>query len=393
MPTKGKDGYYHSKVVPAPGVKPVYFRARTLREFNETRQRIIEDYRTGRSARSVAFVDLAEEWWRVVKALRLRPASVHSQRSILKVHILSFFPPQQLARAIRYKDLQSCVDAMQGMARDTIAHVISMLKGICRYAVSEGAMAADYSSALCFPVTSAPAPRSALTADQAASLRSSIGTMPVHIALALLYYCGLRTGEALGLQWADVDFKSRRLHVLRQLNRRTRSIAETKTESSVRWVDMPDELFNILYPLRGLPSLYVASGAANPLPFSRFQYAYVRIMISLGYAHLNDCAAKKEAKCEKSGKPFKPSGNIVTYYSCDFTPHTLRHNYATALYRAQVDPAIAMCLLGHTSYDTTLEIYTDIKNMLDDSIALDDHLFRSLQKVAKKLQIRRSGTF
>lgn len=392
MPKKGKDGYYHSKVTPAKGVKPVYFRARTLREFNQERQRIIEEYRTGRQGRDMSFVDLAEEWFRVVKSPRLRPNSLQSQRSILKVHILSFFPPQQLARAIRYKNLQSCVDHMQGMARDTIAHVISMLKGICRYAVSEGAMAADYASALCFPVTAAPAPRSALTADQAAALRAADAPQPLRVALSLLYYCGLRTGEALGLQWADVDFKSRRLHVLRQLNRRTRSIAETKTASSVRWVDMPEELVAFLLPLRSLPALYVASGAADPLPFSQFQYAYVRLMISLGYAHLNECAAKKAAQCEKAGKAFKPSGNIVTYYTCDFTPHTLRHNYATALYRAEIDPAMAMKLLGHTSYDTTLEVYTDIKNMLDDAVTLDDHLLHAVQKVAEKLQTKRTGT-
>lgn len=392
MPTKGKDGFYHSKVVPAPGVKPVYFRARTLREFNQERQRIIEDYRTGRAVRAVPFVDLAEEWWRVVQVPRLRPASVRSGWSILSVHILRHFPPQQLARAIRYKDLQSCVDAMAGMARGTVAHVISMLKNICSYGVSEGAMEADYASALRFPPTARQESRPALTSDQAAALRAAYRPEPLHIALALEYYCGLRTGEALGLQWANVDFKSRRLRVCRQLNRVSRQIADPKTEASFRYVDMPDELVSLLHPLRGLPAIYVASGKDQPFPVSRFLYGFTSLMISLGFARLNDCAARKEAQCKKAGKTFRPENCIVTYYACDFTPHTLRHNYATALYRAQVDPAIAMKLLGHTSYDTTLSTYTDIRNMLDDAVSLDDHLLASLKKVVEKLQIRRFGS-
>jgi len=389
MPTKGKDGYYHSKVTPAKGVKPVYFRARTLREFNEQRQRIIEEYRTGRQGRNLTFLDLAEEWWKVVKSPRLRPSSASVLRAALNAHVLRFFPPSQLARAIRYRDLQSCVDAMQGMARDTVSRVMGLLHGICEYGMAEGAMDADYSSALRYPLVSRPAPRLALTDDQAAALRAAYTPAPVHIALALQYYCGLRTGEALGLQWGDIDFKARRLHVLRQFNKGTRKIAEPKTENSVRWVDMPEELIQILLPLRGLPSLYVASGTSVPFTNGSYNYQYVKLLSSLGFARLNESAARAEKKAQKEGKPFRPYAN-PNYYECDFTPHTLRHNYATACYRAGVDPAMAMALLGHSSYDTTLSIYTDIQSMLDDSIILDEYLPTVLKKVAQKLELKRS---
>lgn len=390
MPKKGKDGYYHSKVTPAKGVKPVYFRARTLREFNQERQRIIEEYRTGRQGRDLSFVDLAEEWFRVVKVPRLRPSSVSCLRGRLNAHIIRYFPPQQLARAIRYRDLQSCVDSMRGMSRHTVSSVIGLLKGICRYGLAEGAMEADYSSALRLPTVSKSVPRMALTADQAAALRSAIGTKPVHIAVALQYYCGLRTGEALGLQWGDLDFKSCRLHVLRQFNKTTNEITDPKTFNAVRWVDIPDELIRILLPLRGLPACYVVTGDYSPLKANVYRYHFIEMLFSVGLARLNDRAAKAEEAALKSGKHFCPYYQI-SYYDCDFTPHSLRHNYATALYRAQVDPAMAMALLGHSSYDTTLSIYTDIKNMLDDSVSLDDHLPAALAKVAKKLQTKRTG--
>ena len=327
----------------------------------------------------------------MVKAPRLRASSASVLYAALNAHVLRYFSPSLLARAVRYKDLQQCVDAMQGMARDTVSRVIGLLKGICRYGLSEGAMEADYSTALRLPTVSKPKPRSALTADQAAALRAAYTPDPIHIALALQYYCGLRTGEALGIQWGDLDFKSRRLHVQRQFNKGTRKISETKTENSVRWVDMPEELIRLLNPLRGLPSFYVASGTSVPLTYGGYKYQYTKLLYSLGFAHLNDIAARDEAKASKEGKPFRPYAN-PNYYDCDFTPHTLRRNYATALYRAEVDPAMAMILLGHASYDTTLSIYTDIKSMLDDSVSLDDYLPDVMKKVAEKLEMKRSNT-
>ena len=43
-----------------------------------------------------------------------------------------------------------------------------------------------------------------------------------------------------------------------------------------------------------------------------------------------------------------------------FTPHQLRHTYATLLYNAGVDAKSAQEMLGHASVQTTLEIYTHL---------------------------------
>ena len=392
MPTKGKDGFYHSKVVPAPGVKPVYFRARTLREFNQRRQQIIQDYRTGRSGKNMAFVDLALEWWNVIRLPGVKASTAATQRSYLKVHILDVFPPQQLARAVRYKDLQQCVDRMAGMSKSYVNQIIGMLKGICRYGLSQDAMDADYSTALRLPRVAKSEQRSALTADQAAAVRSALSSDPVGIALALQYYCGLRCGESLALRWGDVNFSAARLHVVVQYNKTTRTITDLKNEQSERYVDMPDDLVALLYPLRGLPGIYVCTGSLQPYTYGAFKYHFVRLLLRLGFAHPNENYEKARDKKHKTtgqlSVPFNPN-----YYTCDFTPHNLRHNYATALYRNQVVPEFAMKLLGHKSYDTTMRIYTDIKNMLDDAVSLDPYLPPALEKVANKLQSRRIGAF
>ena len=44
------------------------------------------------------------------------------------------------------------------------------------------------------------------------------------------------------------------------------------------------------------------------------------------------------------------------------TPHYFRHNFATLLYEAGIDPLIAMKIIGHSDYQTTANVYTHIRD-------------------------------
>ena len=46
----------------------------------------------------------------------------------------------------------------------------------------------------------------------------------------------------------------------------------------------------------------------------------------------------------------------------DVTPHIFRHTYATNLYHAGIDIKTAQYLLGHSSIQVTLDIYTHLEN-------------------------------
>ena len=66
-----------------------------------------------------------------------------------------------------------------------------------------------------------------------------------------------------------------------------------------------------------------------------------------------------------------------------FTPHDLRHTYATLLYKSGVDVLTASRLLGHESVVTTLEIYTHLeKSMVKKSIDKFDAYVREIFKEA-----------
>ncbi len=42
------------------------------------------------------------------------------------------------------------------------------------------------------------------------------------------------------------------------------------------------------------------------------------------------------------------------------TPHTMRHNYITMCWEQGIDALITMKLVGHTDYQTTMNVYTHL---------------------------------
>ena len=76
-------------------------------------------------------------------------------------------------------------------------------------------------------------------------------------------------------------------------------------------------------------------------------YSFKRIWLSLMEdAH---CVEEREIKAGTKRK-----NDIVKRLKPTLTPHYFRHNFATLLFEAGVEPLIAMKILGHTDYQETL---------------------------------------
>lgn len=369
MPTKGKDGKYHSKVTPAPGVKPVYFESASLKEFNAKREQIIRDYVEGRSVRDAAFVDMIDEWFRVVKMPRIRSASTRKRYETLLRRVKAGFPRSSLCRAIRYPQLQQYLDSLRGECDDTVSKIKTILSSVCVYAVSEGAMETNYAAALQKPIVKPAAKRTALTEEQASALLTAANGHPYGVIVQIGYYTGLRLGEILGLKWCDIDWSNRLLSVSRAIVEHEHSgknIGALKTEGSERQVPLPDELTSALFPLRGLPTAFVCprpKNAKGPLNQYTFREHFDDILFRAGLA--------------------RRDGKQITR---DVTMHQLRHHYATACYRAGIPLTVAMQWLGHTDSRTTVSVYTDMKKAVFKKETAK-HLAGVLKKVGQKLDL------
>ena len=89
------------------------------------------------------------------------------------------------------------------------------------------------------------------------------GKLWLKIAILLQLECFLRVGELIGLEWRDIDFKSKSISILRQVNH-LKEIGETKNSRIHTSFPVSDELLNLLkmYRLRvgNLKFLFPALG-------------------------------------------------------------------------------------------------------------------------------------
>lgn len=88
------------------------------------------------------------------------------------------------------------------------------------------------------------------------------------------------------------------------------------------------------------------------------------------------CVERREVS-----KETKRKNDNIKQLKPTLTPHYFRHNYATLLFEAGVEPLIAMKMLGHTDYQTTANIYTHLNSEMMKKSSVDmEEVFRRKQE-------------
>lgn len=163
-----------------------------------------------------------------------------------------------------------------------------------------------------------------LTPDQSRQLLQTAADAgdPFLIAWILGFCCGLRRGEILGLQMADIDFAADVIHIQRQLVRVDGLTLETppKTLTSVRDVPMPKGLADRLR--------WCGRGRIVPATPDRLQAAL-------------------DAACTRASVP-------------RITLHGMRHSMAAVAASEGVAIKDLQELMGHAHYSTTADVYAHV---------------------------------
>lgn len=165
---------------------------------------------------------------------------------------------------------------------------------------------------------------------------------------ALLAYSGCRLGEALALEWADIDLTTGRVVVSKTIQRIGGEwvVTEPKTKAGVRVITLPAEAIDALrrQAERRLAKGMQASGggalvfASNGQPLHRATVAH---------------AMRRE--CDRLGLP-------------PVTPHGLRHLHASLLLAQGLPVPAVSQRLGHANSAITMAVYAHAIGK-DDSAA------------------------
>jgi site-specific recombinase XerD len=218
----------------------------------------------------------------------------------------------------------------RGYAPATLARKLSTLRGLCRFLNERGVLPADPTRLLPGPRRRRRLPRVLSLSDVEAMLAAADGTEPLALRdrtlLELLYGCGLRSQEAVGLRLADVDEAQAQLVVHGK-------------GGKTRMVPLGEEAAGAVrrYLGRGRPRLVSREAADDG-----------RLLVS------------------RSGRPLLTSDirRLVVKYSeragiDAASPHMLRHAYATHMLERGADLRVIQELLGHASVSTT-QVYTHV---------------------------------
>lgn len=183
--------------------------------------------------------------------------------------------------------------------------------------------------------------------------------LPVLLGLSL----GLRRGEALGLQWDDIDMDAKTVTIIHSASFRKGGflLSSTKTRNSRRTLIMPDALYIALKDAYNKQQREAAIFGDGYNPY-----------------HLVCCLP--DGMPITSGILQHRFHDVLT--SCGLPSirfHDLRHTNATLMLRNRIPAKIVSAMLGHSSIGITMDTYSHVMtDMQEGAIDVMDGLLKGL---------------
>jgi integrase len=286
----------------------------------------------------------------------VRPKTFASYSQLVKLHInpqlgrlpLSKLGPEHVQRflndrlavgAIRKKE----TDPIKGLSPRTVQYLRAVLRRALGEALKWGLIGRNVATLVDAPRTVKHAIHP-MTAEETKLFLAKCNGNRLEALFTVALAMGLRQGEALGLRWEDVDWKSRVLHVRHSLQRINKKLvlSELKSESSRR--DLP--LIDVIAAgLRAHRSRQLAERLAAGKDWQESGFVFTTTI----------------------GTPLD-ARNVVRNYHETLTGagiplrrfHDLRHGCATLLLAQGVPLKTVSDILGHSQISITADIYAHV---------------------------------
>ncbi|NOT57029.1 MAG: tyrosine recombinase XerC [Deltaproteobacteria bacterium] len=238
--------------------------------------------------------------------------------------------------------------------KSSIGRKLASIKSFFRFLLREGVLERDPTILIGTPKKDQPLPTHLPVDDMFRLLETPANDVPSGVRdraiLEVLYSCGIRVSELVGLNWEHIDANLEVIRVLGKGNHeRIVPIGSKALEALARY---RQELPELIAPKRRQAIIADGMGPTAPVFLnSRGGRLTTRSVARLVGGHARDCGIAVQT-----------------------SPHALRHTFATHLLDAGADLRAIQELLGHSSLSTTQK-YTHI-NL--------DHLMRVYDKAHPK---------
>lgn len=285
-----------------------------------------------------------QRWLDEIAAPRLRPRTLEGYRHHVQRHLVPHLGHLRLQQ-LGPSHVQALINQLvkDGLSPRTIRYVRSVLRAALNQALKWNLVSRNAASLVDLP-RARQHEFKVLDPGQAKALLLASKESRLEGLLSVALAVGLRIGEAMALQWDDVDWDTKTVRIRRALQRSggKTTFVLPKSERSRRVVTLPDFAIDALRRHRatqGKERLLAGAGWEDlGLVFS------TPIGTPLDYSNL-----RREFRRLLTMAALPP-----------MRIHDLRHTCATLLLAQGVNPRVVMETLGHSQIGLTLGTYSHV---------------------------------
>lgn len=311
---------------------------------------------TYRELTKATFKEFSEVWLNSYAAPSVKPSTLAGYKDIIERLLIPTFGYYQITE-IATGHLQAFIaDRLKSVSAKTATNEIVVIKEMFKHALRWGYLKLNPAEYLERPRIVKPEIE-ILSPDEIAMLLEKASS---HYRTAFLtdFLTGMRAGELWGLQWGDIDWNSKRIHVRRSLWKG--NFQTPKSKNSNRQIDIPDMLIHELRKWK-LASPTNENDLVFPSP--------------AGKQSQHDNAVKRH---------FNPALRKAGLRQVSF--HSLRHSNASMRIQAGQNIKYIQSQMGHASINITLDIYGHLFNDANFNRQQVELLENSFQAVRNPLE-------
>lgn len=289
------------------------------------------------------------EWFRtwisVYKEKSVKRGTIIAYKNGFRYYIEPTLGDKKLSK-IRGEHIQQMFNdlAERGIAVSYIKVLAAILNGCFKQAFKNGLIESNPVAKTTLPKQTEKGQRRVLTQEEQEIFFQYARESYLYNLFALMLMTGMRTGEARGLRYCDIDRKNKVIHITRTLKYEAGLgfFEDTpKTLTSKRDIPLTEEIEAILQDQRKRfetniidPNAYIfRTSEGGPISRERVQAEIDRIVRAV----------------QKDKPDFKR-----------LTSHCFRHTFATRAIENGMKPQTLKTILGHSSLAMTMDLYSHV---------------------------------
>lgn len=360
---------------------------KTLKGINKklTDKRYEAEHGVNGKADKIKLDEWFEIWLNDYKINKIKPTTRQSYESLYKCQIKDALGNYYLTR-IKPIDIQKMYNRLieKGLSTKYLHSINAVLYNIFDLAVKNDMLLKNPCNAVVKPPIHTKERRVLSVKEQERFLKfiRRDAWRLYEPTMTVLLGTGLRIGELQALKWEDIDFDNKTISVSKTLvyvkdkdtGRFRFEFQSPKTRNGNRTIPMGRSIEKALkrqkanqdclrlqkgwHPRDGFENLVFSGNAGQPQQRSVVQFMLDKIVKAIN-------AEEEESAREENRMPD---------YMEHLHPHALRHTFATRCFEVDMPPKTVQMLLGHSSIQMTLDLYTHVseKKKQQDMKKLDE---------------------